>query len=155
MHQPVETPSPCVKFIRMNTGEDIIAELISHKNDDDEFYVLVNPLKIIYTISESHGGISIALMQWIFPRICDKQEFPVYSNDIITMSSPSKQMETYYWNVLNKFDNMGLLLAPTNKNAVQYDTEEDDEDEIEPTEEEMEYINKMLDEIKNGKRKLH
>jgi hypothetical protein len=160
MHQPVdENPnqSPMIKFIRMNTGEDIIAELVKHNQEDEECYVLINPLKILYSVSQSQGGVSIALMQWIFPRICDKQEFPVYSNDIITMCSPSKQMETYYWNVLNKFDDMGFVLAPSNRNAMEqmYEDEDDDEDEVEPTEEELEYINKMLDEVRNGKRKLH
>jgi hypothetical protein len=66
-------------------------------------------------------------------------------------------METYYWNVLNKFDDMGFVLAPSNRNAMEqmYEDEDDNEDEVEPTEEELEYINKMLDEVRNGKRKLH
>ena len=159
MHQPVDdnpNQSPTIRFIRMNTGEDIIAELVKHNLNDEEFYVLINPLKILYSVSQSHGGVSIALMQWIFPRICDKQEFPIYSADIITMCSPSKQMETYYWNVLNKFDDMGFVLAPSNRKAMeQMYEDEDEEDDVEPTEEELEYINKMLDEVRNGKRKLH
>lgn len=150
MHQPIdEDPNqgPTIKFIRMNTGEDIIAEIVKYSEDNEDLYVLVNPLKVLYTISETHG-VSIALMQWVFPRICDKQEFPVYSNDIITMCSPSKQMTTYYWNVLNKFSIPKLS---------KHEEEEDDYefDDVEPTDEELEYINKMLDEIKSGKRKLH
>jgi len=152
MHQPIDD-GPTIKFIRMNTGEDIIAQIVKPDQDDEEYYVLINPLKILYTMSETQG-ISIALMQWIFPRICDSQEFPVYSNDIITMCSPSKQMQTYYWNVLNKFDDMGLVLAPTNR-KYQEEEEEYEYDDIEPTEEELEYINKMLEDVKNGKRKLH
>jgi hypothetical protein len=168
MSQPVDDDSennsnskpPLIKFIRLNTGEDIISEIVKYDQEDEDFYLLVNPLKIIYSISKSHGGISIALMQWIFPRICDKQEFTLYSNDIITMSNPSEQMETYYWNVLNKFDDMGFVLSPSGREqAPQYgsydDIEEDENDDIDPTEEELEYINKMLEEVKNGKRKLH
>ena len=146
--------NPRIKFIRMNTGEDVIAEIVKHKEDDEDLYVLINPLKILYTMNQSSGGVAIALMQWIFPRICDKQEFPVYSSDIITMCDPSEQMETYYWKTLNKFDDMGFDLATTNKRMMdQYD--EDDEDNYEPTEEDLEEINEMLNEIRNGKRKLH
>ena len=164
MHQPVDensNQSSIIKFIRMSTGEDIISEIVKYNENNEEFYILINPLKVIYSVGQTHGGVSIALMQWIFPKICDKQEFPVYSNDIITICSPSKEMEKYYWNVLNKFDDMGFVLSPSGREQPQqygsYDDFEDDdfEDMMEPTEEELEYINKMLDEVKNGKRRLH
>jgi hypothetical protein len=152
MHQPVDgdpNQSPILKFIRMNTGEDIIAEITKQNDSDEEFFILINPMKILYSISQTHGGVSIALMQWIFPRICDKQEFPVYSSDIVTMCNPSEQMQTYYWNILNKLDGMG------NRNYMEDEDEDYEEDDVEPTEEELEYINKMINEIKTGKRKLH
>ena len=68
MHQPIDgdpNQSPTIKFIRMNTGEDIIAEIVKYSEDNEDIYVLVNPLKVLYTISKTHG-VSIALMQWVF-----------------------------------------------------------------------------------------
>lgn len=153
MHQPIDedtNQNPMVKFIRMNTGEDIIAEIVKCSEDNEDAYILVNPLKVLYTISETKG-VSIALMQWVFPRICDKQEFTIYSNDIITMCSPSKQMSIYYWNVLTKFTDIKI----GSSSDIDGYEDEDEYEDIDPTEEELEYINKMLDEIKSGKRKLH
>ena len=139
-----------IKFIRMNTGEDLISEIskLDLKNDG-ESYIFINPLRIIYNVNPKNGNAIVALMQWVFPRICDKQEFRIYSADIITMCDPSESMKKYYTKSLNSFDD---LISNTNAKMIdQYD----EEDEDDPTDEELEEIAEMLNEIKNKKRKLH
>jgi len=150
-----ENPDIYIKFIRMNTGEDIISEISKlNLENDEESYIFINPLKIIYNINPMNGNAILALMQWIFSSICDKQEFRIYSNDIITMSDPSEQMMTYYLKTMDKFNDPRFDLITTNKKMIdQY--EDEDEDEDDPTDEELEEINEMLNDIRNSKRKLH
>ena len=138
-----------IKFIRMNTGEDVISEISKlNLENDEESYIFINPLKIIYNVNPMNGNAIVALMQWIFSSICDKQEFHIYSNDIITMCDPSEKMMTYYMKTMDEF----------NKKMIdQYEDEDEDEDENEDdrTDEELEEIDEMLNEMKNSKRKLH
>ena len=46
MHQPIEIE---LKFLRLNSGEDIISEV---QNLDEKTIKIVNPLKIVYLLNE-------------------------------------------------------------------------------------------------------
>ena len=45
-----------LRFMRLNTGEDIITELsfMEDKENNNAYYVLSNPLKIVYKIGRAH-----------------------------------------------------------------------------------------------------
>lgn len=88
-----------ITFFRLVTGEDLIASSIKVKKDgfDDDHYILTNPLKVIYiTNPQSKMKLNISLMQWIFERISDSQEFKIYKTDIITTAIPSISLSEYY-----------------------------------------------------------
>jgi hypothetical protein len=150
MHQPTDIPTK-VKFVRLNTGEDLVTEIAFIKEGEaGNYYVFMNPLKIIYSLNQKPGYLSVSLMQWIFPKICDKQEFVIYPNDVMTIAPPSDNMLTYYYASLERM------------NEVQFHYGEDDgeydEDEIpseDISEEDLNYVNKLIDEIKNNKKRLH
>lgn len=101
MHQPVES-IPEIKFIRLNTGEDLISEVIKMEKEDGSYYVLRNPLKVLYVTTKT-SSLSISLMQWVFHRICEDQDFMIFSNDIITMGNPTPSMLEYYVNSVDHF----------------------------------------------------
>jgi len=40
-----------VKFLRLSTGEDLVSQTLEVKNDDGAtYYLLINPLKIVYYV---------------------------------------------------------------------------------------------------------
>ena len=100
-----------VQFVRLNTGEDLVSEVSEIENDDNKFYVLHNPMKIVYQMNMKGGGLTISLMQWVFARICEDQNFMLYPNDVVTMNKPSDGLEDYYWETVEHFTKMKDNLA--------------------------------------------
>lgn len=164
----LESEYPAVKFIRLGTGEDIIAELVEFKATDEHYYVLNNPMKIVYTAGLAPGMISVMLMNWIFPRISDSTEFVIYPQDIITMGNTTREMTQYYYEQLEKMTSLKISvgakeimerLPQKGKPTLEdFEEEENDYTEEEYTEEEMEEVRRMLEDIKSNKgnkRTLH
>lgn len=153
MHQPVElSDEPSVRFVRMSTGEDLVTEIVEVKDDKEEYYLFVNPLKIMYVTSENSGSIMLSFIEWVFPKICAKQQFKIYPSDVITLTEVTDKMEDYYYETIIKLDkylseeNDGIELG--NKSS-----KEGLKEEI--TEEEIEYLNKVIQDLKDVKGKLH
>jgi len=89
---------PVAKFIRLQNGDDIVAETVEMEDDDGIIYMVCNPLKVIYTESPHHGYLSVTFIPWVFTKICDHQEFVIHAEDVILVSNVSEQMNHYYWN---------------------------------------------------------
>lgn len=90
-----------VMFIRLKSGDDLISEVVELEIDDDLMFMLINPLKVMYIESEHSGYLTVAFMPWVFPSICDTQEFTINSDDVLTITDVSKKMNDYYWNNLD------------------------------------------------------
>ena len=158
MHQPVELPDdPTIRFVRLSTGEDIVTEIVEMKDEKEEYFLFVNPLKIVYVAGEKRGSIMLSFIEWVFPKICSKQQFKIYPNDIITMGEVSEKMEDYYYETIVKLDK---YITPEddgidfgNDIPDEYNVPSSSKEEI--TEEELEYLNKIIDDLKNVKGKLH
>lgn len=154
---PVDSSEENVKFIRMNTGEDIISQIVEIKENDTLSYVLINPLKILYTMGNTPGYLQISLMEWVFTRICEEQEFTVFPNDIITMAIPASNLIEYYWGSIEHFNKM----RKAQKQRIKFSEDrhmEESEDFFseEPTDEHESFL-QMMEYLKNSnnKRKLH
>lgn len=91
------------KFLRLKNGDDVISEVVEIQEDDEHFYMLINPLKAVYIPSSSTGYLSIAFMPWVFPRICDRQEFTVHYDDILLVSDVGEKMNEYYWDSVDTY----------------------------------------------------
>jgi hypothetical protein len=141
-----------IKFIRLSNGEDLISQIIEiRKEEEDSYYILINPLKIVYMTGTKPGILSISLMQWVFHRVCSDQEFTIYPSDVLTMAKPTDSLIEYYQDSLYHFDEVKEKLK---KNT-----------EFSPTEEEGTFEDvdddKLLDELKeilentSSKRILH
>jgi hypothetical protein len=48
-----------VQFLRLNTGEDLISEVTEIKNDETTYYILHNPMKLVYQVNGTKGSMSI------------------------------------------------------------------------------------------------
>ena len=94
-----------IKFIRLSNGEDLISQLVEvRKEEEDSYYILINPLKIVYMSGNKPGILSISLMQWVFHRVCSDQEFTIYPSDVLTMAKPTDSLMEYYQDSLDHFD---------------------------------------------------
>ena len=94
-----------IKFIRLSNGEDLISQLVEvRKEEEDSYYILINPLKIVYMSGNKPGILSISLMQWVFHRVCSDQEFTIYPSDVLTMAKPTDSLVEYYQDSLEHFD---------------------------------------------------
>ena len=138
-----------VKFVRLTTGEDIIAEVMYFEDDKESYYVLNNPLKVVYMTGSKPGILSISLMQWVFWRIANTQSFTIYPNDVLTVANTTDSMEEYYWSSVDHYSEY--------KEKLTKQTEFEDSSFEEDAEETAEALRTILDSINNidPKRKLH
>ena len=113
---------PKAKFLRLKNGDDLIAETVETEDKDGVYYTVFNPLKVFYSPSESIGYLSIAFMPWVFPKICDNQEFNIHDDDLLLISDISEKMNTYYW------ENIDYLHNKSSEKTVK-ETEEEQLDE--------------------------
>jgi len=121
MDQPVID----ILHIRLNTGEDLIAEVHfpEIKKGHEHHIILYSPMKIICLPSGKPGFISLSLMQWIFTKITSEQKFNIFSRDILTMSKPNISLVEYYKETVDYFDSK-------NSKSVVYEDLEELENEI-------------------------
>lgn len=139
-----------VKFVRLSTGEDLITEVAEYKDDETSYYVLINPLKVVYTMGTNTGVLSVGLMQWVFSRICDEQEFNVFPEDIVTMGKPTDGLIDYYFDCIDHFNNHKARL----ESQTQFEDEPIEESELEKLYGDL-GLNDIKDLMKDKKRKLH
>ena len=94
--------NPIAKLVRLQNGDDVISEVVEIEDESGVLYTLFHPLKVVYIPSET-GYLTIAFMPWVYPRICDQQEFVVHSQDILMICDITDKMNEYYWENLDHF----------------------------------------------------
>lgn len=95
---------PLAKFVRLTNGEDVIAEVVETEDDKGVLYLIINPLKVIYMQSQHQGYLTVSFIPWVFPKICDHQQFTIHAEDVLLLSNVSQAMNDYYWNNLETLD---------------------------------------------------
>lgn len=142
-----------VKFIRLNTGEDIIAYTLHVKKDDieDEHYIVDMPLKVIYSTNENRNMLmSISLMQWVFSRMTDSEEFKLASKDVLLCSNASSHMTDFYYETVHEIDQMKEQVEKIKNKASDSQIEEDFMDYMDENEG-LEMLKEALEKTKNKK----
>ena len=94
---------PNAKLVRLQNGDDIISEVVEMEDENGVIYALFHPLKVVYVPSETTGYLTVAFMPWVFPRLCEQQEFIIHSHDILFMSDVTPKMNEYYWNNMDYY----------------------------------------------------
>lgn len=139
-----------VKFVRLSTGEDLITEVAEYKDNETSYYVLINPLKVVYTMGTKAGILSIGLMQWVFGRICEEQEFNIFPEDVVTMGKPTEGLIDYYFGCVDHFNSNKARLD----SQTEFENEPIDESELENLYGDF-GLSDTKDMVKDKKRKLH
>jgi hypothetical protein len=93
-----------VKFVRLNSGEDLISVITEvQQSGEDPYYILSNPMKVMYTMPAKPGYYAISLMQWVSNKLCEDQTFTLNPMDITTIGRPTDKMISYYWQSIDHF----------------------------------------------------
>lgn len=94
---------PNAKLVRLQNGDDVISEVVEMEDENGVIYALFHPLKVVYVPSETTGYLTVAFMPWVFPRLCEQQEFIIHSQDILFMADVTPKMNEYYWNNMDYY----------------------------------------------------
>ena len=143
--------SDIVKFVRLTTGEDLITQVTEFISDDDHHYVLMSPMKILYLTGKT-GSMTISLMQWVFNRICDKQTFTIYPEDVLMVADATDDIIEYYWDSIPFYDDMTQTKKEERESSF-IEAELDDKSIDDDTARDM--ITEMLETIRKDRGKLH
>ena len=137
-----------IKFIRLQTGEDLISQVVEIEREGGNSIILINPMKLVYMAGSKKGVLSISMMQWVFNRVCDYQEFTIYPEDVITMASPSQNVIKYYLSVVDFFETAPIETEYEDKPI----SKEELDNEIQDDTDRMKTI---IDTLKIDKKRLH
>lgn len=81
-----------IRFIRLLTGEDLVAEL----TQEGKKITMKRPMKVGYISNGSTVKQGIFLFPWIFPSTTKNDEFEIATSNIITMAEPATKLEKLY-----------------------------------------------------------
>jgi len=124
------------KFIRLKTGDDIIAEAFETGDDTGDYITVINPLKAMYVPATSTGYLQIAFMPWVYPRICDQQEFNIKREEVLLYQDVTDNMNEYYWESVDHY------LAAKREKVEDIQEEEKIDEEV---------LEELLEEIRKGR----
>jgi hypothetical protein len=144
-----------IKFIRLVTGEDIVANCLI--NDETQYVDVESPMKVIISRFNNSKKSILIMMPWLPLEVIADEYATLKYEDILTMVDPKESFVEYYLNTVDKYNEL-----------IQSNLEEDMFDECnledefggEVTDEEVsEYDEHSLDEalksLKDTKKVLH
>ena len=149
------TTQMTTKFIRLVTGEDIVANCLI---DNETQYVDVeSPMKVIISRFNNSRKSILIMMPWLPLEVIGDEYATLKFEDILTMVDPKEAFVEYYINTVEKYR---YLIESNDKEDMFTNELEDDLFEEEPTDEEVsEYdefnLEEALESIKDIKKVLH
>ena len=140
-----------IKIIRLQTGEDVIADY--QQIDGDESVLLSNPMSLIF--KRMPTGRAVMLMSpWLPLELVEKNEAWLYESDILTVVQPKQQIIDYYSNSVKEVEEDMIASAMDEENYLRDISDEmDDEMSIEEEQQAMEELEELRKDVK--KRLLH
>ena len=126
-----------IKIVRLQSGEDIIANYL--EDEENDTVLLDKPMHIILKRLPNNKTVMM-MMPWLPVELIKENEAILYASDILSVFEPREDLIEHYDSVLNQFEEA--------LNSMEDDDEEDIDD---GNDEEME-----VEEIQEGiKRVLH
>ena len=140
-----------VKIIRLQSGEDVIADY--QQIEGDESVLLSNPMSLIF--KRMPTGRAVMLMSpWLPLELVEKNEAWLYQSDILTVVQPKQQIVDYYANSVKEVEEDMIASAMDDENFLR-DISDEVEEELSFEEEQqaMEELEELRQDVK--KRLLH
>ena len=121
------TPNNNIKIVRLQSGEDIMADVIQDEKNDT--ILLENPMHIIFKRIPT-GQTVMMMMPWLPIEIIKENNAIIYGTDILTIIEPKDDLVEYYGNVV--VEAQQKMSEQRNFNDIEDDEEDYDieEDEI-------------------------
>ena len=124
-----QTTNNNIKIVRLQSGEDIMADIIEDEENDTIF--LDNPMHIIFKRIPT-GQTVMMMMPWLPIEIIKENSAIVYSSDILTIIEPKEDLVDYYGTVV-----IEAQQRMEEKRDFSNEEEDDEYDEEEIDEEEL------------------
>jgi hypothetical protein len=143
-----------IRFFRLKSGDDIVADyrVVDENEDDDLHYIVKNPLKLIYFQTQS-GKVGVTFMSWVFPKICEYQQFKLYTADVLTVGDVSQYITDSYLKVVGDRDDADTEAVAT---ATQEELQEEADAAVEELfEDALEESDDFFGELNPNKRTVH
>ena len=113
-----------IKIIRLQSGEDIIANYV--EDNEEDTVLLDNPMHIIFKRIPT-GQTVMMMMPWLPIEIIKDNSALIYTSDILTVIEPKEELVKYYGDVVVEAQHQMEKKLPNFHG--QDDDEEDDDDE--------------------------
>ena len=136
---------PNIRIVRLQSGEDIIADCI--ENLEDDIVELKRPMHIIFKRIQTGRSIMM-MMPWLPVELIKNNTAHIYGADILTYIEPKDDLIEYYHNSVNDEDMTKATSASIRPQL--FDEYDDDE---EPTDEELdeEELEELIEEKKQSR----
>ena len=139
-----------VKIIRLQSGEDVIADY--QQIEGDESVLLSNPMSLMF--KRMPTGRAVMLMSpWLPLELVEKNEAWLYESDILTVVQPKQQIIDYYSNSIKEVEEDMIAASMEDDYLTDVTDEMDDEMSIEEEQQAMEELEELRKDVK--KRLLH
>ena len=92
-----QTTNNNIKIVRLQSGEDIIADYI--EKEDGETALLDNPMHLIFKRIPT-GQTVMMMMPWLPIEIIKDNHALIYTTDILTIIDPKQDLIDYYGDVV-------------------------------------------------------
>ena len=125
------TPNNNIKIVRLQSGEDIIADTIMDEENDT--VLLDNPMHVIFKRVPT-GQTVMMMAPWLPLEIIKENNAVIYASDILTIIDPKEEVVEYYGSVVVEAQHR---MENSHRLGSLDDEEEDDGDESELDEEEL------------------
>jgi hypothetical protein len=133
-----------IKIVRLQSGEDIIADFI--EDDDNDTVMLDNPMHIIFKRIPT-GQTVMMMMPWLPIELIKENTAIIYTSDILTIIEPKDDLVKYYGNVVVEAQQR----MTEQRDFSELDDEEDDDEEEDDSEFDADELFELLKERKNNK----
>ena len=132
------TPNTNIKIVRLQSGEDIVADFI--EDDENDVVMLNNPMHIIFKRIPT-GQTVMMMMPWLPIELIKSNSALIYTSDILTVIEPKEELIDYYGNVVCETEK-----RMSERTSLDQDYEDDADEEMD--EEEYETIMEAMKEQK-------
>ena len=149
------TTESTIKFIRLVTGEDIVANCLI--NDETQYVDVENPMKVVISRFNNSKKSILIMMPWLPLEVIADEYATLKYEDILTMVDPKESFIEYYCNTVDKYNE--LIQSNLEEDMFDEYNLEDEFDEEVTDEEVSEYdelgLDEALNSLKDTKKVLH
>ena len=114
------TPNNNIKIVRLQSGEDIMADII--QDEENDTVMLDNPMQVIFKRIPT-GQTVMMMMPWLPIEIIKENNAILYASDILTFIEPKDDLVDYYGTVV-------IEAQQRMEEKRNFSPQEDDEEEL-------------------------